>query len=540
MPNFTKTFLELLAVRKIEPSQIDEFLFPKLTSLHSPRTMKNFDKVRDRILNAVKNKEKILVHGDYDVDGVTSVAIMAKTLKVLGAKFETFLPERETDGYGVSENAVKYAKEKNVGLFITIDCGISAKTEVELAKSLSIDFAIIDHHRIPAEGAPDTEYIVDPQQNDCDYPFKDLTAAGLAFKFARELIGDKAFDFLDFVALSTISDVAPLTGENRVLVKFGLDKLSNRENVGVRELAIIAKVKTSKIDTAHVGFMLAPRINAAGRMSSANKSLKLLMTESKEEAEQIAKALDDENKERQKIEREATQNAIRKIEATVNFNREKVLVVSGEGWHRGVIGIVASRLVEKFELPAIVISTENGKGRGSGRSIKGFHLFNALASCENLLDAYGGHELAAGLSIKESNIQIFREKIQGFAEKYLTSDVLKKEVGFDLEITFADLTASFIAELELLAPHGIGNPRPTFFTRGLRLQSKPRKLYGETYEVALSDGRFFYQTQISEKIMRNVHGLTDDTSYGLIYTIKIKSWNGMDTVLLTAKDLKEE
>jgi len=242
-----------------------------------------------------------------------------------------------------------------VALIITIDCGITAKHEIEIARSHGMDVIVIDHHRLPADGLPDTHLILNPIQSDCAYPYKELSAAGLVFKLSQVLIGEVAFEFLDLVALSTISDIAPLTGENRILVKRGLELLSERKNTGIKALSEVAKMKTSKVDTGHVGFMLGPRLNAAGRMSSADTSLRLLLTSSPREAESLAKILDEENKSRQKMERETTQEALRKVERTVNFNRERVLVVDSAGWHRGVIGIVASRLVEKYERPAVVI-----------------------------------------------------------------------------------------------------------------------------------------------------------------------------------------
>jgi single-stranded-DNA-specific exonuclease len=539
--NFSIAFQKLLEKRGLKTSQeIKTFLFAGLSSLHDPFLMKNMAEVKARIEKAAQTQEKILIHGDYDVDGITGVAVLARTLEKLDGRYTTFLPERERDGYGVSEAAIHKARDQGIGLIVTVDCGITAKKEIEIARIHGMDVIVIDHHRLPADGLPDTHLILNPLQEDCPYPFKNLSAAGLAFKLSQALIGDAAFEYLDLVALSTISDIAPLTGENRILVKKGLEMLSERKNTGIRALAEVAKMKASKVDTGHVGFILGPRLNAAGRMSSADTALQLLLTKVLREAESLAKILDAENKARQKMERETTQEAMRKVERTVNFNRERVIVVEGQGWHRGVIGIAASRLVEKFERPAVVISVEEGVGRGSGRSIKGFHLFNALRSCETVLEEFGGHEQAAGLTVLEKNIPSLREKINAFALEHLAPETLKRRVTIDMELRFHELTSSFLGELELLEPHGVGNPRPVFHTGDLRLKSKPQRLYGETYEAVLTDGSSNYQAHLNEKQMLLCAASGGETCFEAAYSIKTKQWNGMKTLVLSVKECREK
>ena len=539
--HFSPAFLKLLATRGFtDAAGIEAFLFSGLSSLHDPFIMKNMSEVKARIEQAVQTQEKIFIHGDYDVDGITGVAVLAKTLEKLGGQYTTFLPERERDGYGVSEAAIHQAKAQGVGLIVTVDCGITAKKEIEIARAHGMDVILIDHHRLPSDGLPDTHLILNPLQEDCPYPFKELSAAGLAFKLSQALTGDAAFDHLDLVALSTISDIAPLTGENRILVKQGLAMLSERKNIGLRALADVAKMKATQVNTGHVGFILGPRLNAAGRMSSADTALQLLLTQVPREAESLAKILDEENKARQKMERETTQEAIRKVERTVNFNRERVIVVDGAGWHRGVIGIVASRLVEKFERPAVVISVEEGVGRGSGRSIKGFHLFDALQSCEAVLDGFGGHAQAAGLTIQEKNIPLLREKINAFAFENLPVEALKRHVAVDMELKLEDLTGRFLEELELLEPHGMGNPRPVFQSDGLELRSKPKRLYGETYEVFLTDGVATYQANLNEKQMLLCATSGSATRFEASYSVKTKQWNGLKTLVLSVKEFREK
>jgi len=537
---FSATFRRLLEKRNLrKASEIEAFLFPSLSSLLDPFLMKNMREVKARIEKAVRAKEKILIHGDYDVDGITGVAVLARTLDELGGSYTTFLPDREQDGYGVSEAAIRKACEQGVGLIITVDCGITAKREIEVARSQGIDVIVIDHHRLPSDGLPDTHFILNPLQADCSYPFKELSAAGLVFKLSHALTGAPAFNHLDLVALSTVSDVAPLTGENRVLVKKGLEVLAEKKNLGLRALAEVAKMKTTRPNTGHLGFILGPRLNAAGRMSSADTALRLLLTRSPREAESLARILDEENKARQRYERETTQEAIRKVEQTVNFNRERILVVEGKGWHKGVIGIVASRLVEKYSRPAVVISTENGSGRGSGRSVKGFHLFNALRSCEAILDEFGGHEQAAGLTVQAKNIPLLREKLNGFAFENLSPEMLKRRVAVDMALRPEELTDRFLEELEFLEPHGAGNPRPVFFSEKLRLRSKPRRLYGDIYETVLTDGLLNFHAQLDEKQASFSASCDASTCFDAAYSIKTRQWNGIQTMVLSVKELKE-
>ncbi|HQB11423.1 MAG TPA: single-stranded-DNA-specific exonuclease RecJ [Candidatus Omnitrophota bacterium] len=537
---YSPVFQKLLEKRGFtDPRAIESFLHPDLSRLHDPLLMKNMREVKARLETAIRDKEKILIHGDYDADGITGVAVMVKMLEKLGGDFITFLPERERDGYGVSEEAIRKAHQKNARLLVTIDCGITAREEIRLARSLGLEVIVIDHHRLPADDLPDTNFILNPLQEDCPYPFKDLSAAGLVFKLAQSMVGESAAEWLDLVAISTISDIAPLRGENRTLAKFGLQALGERKNVGIQCLAEIAKLKSVKIDTGHVGFVLGPRINAAGRMSSPDTALRLLLTPSKREAASLANILNEENKARQRQEREITREAIAKVERTVNFNKERVIVLDGREWHQGVIGIVASRLVEKYERPAIVISVAGGVGKGSGRSIKGFHLFNALRSCAGKLEEFGGHEQAAGLSILEKNIDGFRKSINEYAFANLDPAIMVKAVPIDLEIGLKDLTSVFIRELELMEPFGAGNPRPVFLTRRLQVKSGPRKVYGETYEVVVSGEGVNYSARINEKIMYRLAAGRPERKYDLAYSVRTRVWDGIETLSLDAKEMKE-
>lgn len=537
--SFSPLFTKLLTLRGlVESSQIEDFINLSLDRLPDPLCMKGMPEAVERIRKALRNGEKILVHGDYDVDGVTGTALMARTLALLEARFATFLPDRNEDGYGVSVRAIeKAAREEGVTLLITVDCGITARKAIETATRLGVETIIIDHHRVPADGVPPAKIILNPQQSDCPYPFKDLSAAGLVFKLAHALLGKRAFQFLDLAALSTVCDVAPLKHENRIIVKKGLELLSDRTHPGIRALASAASIKTKEMNTGHIGFMLGPRINAAGRMSSPEIALRLLMTESVKEAESLAQVLEEENKARQKEERQTVLEAIAQTEQIFNFNRDRVIVVAQQGWHAGVIGIVAARLVDKFHRPSVVIALDGEKGKGSGRSIKGFHLFNALDACKELFVEFGGHEQAAGLSILETQVADFRAKVNQHARESYDGKTFVREIRVDLELRLEDLKTTFLNELDLLEPHGAGNPRPVFMTRNLEIKSKPEKIYGETYKFFVTDGALTLEALWQDRTGDSTSLIQKGRRAHLTYTLKSKVWNGVSSLSLDVKEL---
>jgi single-stranded-DNA-specific exonuclease len=538
--SFSPLFTELLAVRGLtDPEEIEAFLTAGLNQLEDPLEMKGMTLAVSRIEQAVSRREKILVHGDYDVDGVTGTALMARTLSILGADFDTFLPERERDGYGVSEEAIRRAYGNGFSLLITVDCGVTAHHQMELARSFGMDTLVIDHHRIPREGLPPASMILNPQQEDCPYPFKELSAAGLVFKLSQALIGPRAFQFLDLVALSTVSDVAPLRGENRILVKCGLERLAERSNTGLRALAEIAGIQSRQWNVGHLGFILGPRINASGRMSSPDISLRLLMTGNAKEAESLAHVLHEENKLRQKEERQIVKEAIWEVERTVNFNRDRVLVVGRAGWHPGVIGIVAARLVEKYHRPAVVIAVREGKGKGSGRSIKNFHLFRALEACKDLFEEFGGHEQAVGLTLKEENLALFRQRINRHALENYPPETFMKKLPVDLELNLGDLSAVFIQELKLLEPHGAGNPCPVFLSSRLEVKTNPKRLHSQTLQFWVTDGLVTCEALIRDRTGIDYSYLEKQTEVDLIYSVKTRLWDGRESLVLEVKEIKQ-
>lgn len=516
-------------------AEIQKLLFPSLEALYDPFLMKGIERSSKRILSAIECGETILVHGDYDVDGITGAAVLSRLLQKLNAKFITFLPNRKKDGYGVSLEAVHLANEKKVSLFITVDCGITAFEEAKAARDYGIDVIIIDHHRIHNGEVPEAFEIINPLQESCTYPFKELSACGLAFKLAQALLGKGAYELLDLVALSCVCDVASLIDENRILIYFGLERLGKRSQLGFKSLCESAGLKRQKLSTSDIGFILGPRINASGRMSSADKALKLLTTGDPGEAAEIAQLLEQENKARQQEERALTKQALQKVEREINFNRDRVIVVFDDGWHEGVIGIVAQRLVEHFSRPAIVIAVDGEKGKGSGRSVKGFHLFHAFQHCEELLEQFGGHELAAGLSIHRSQLQAFREKINEYA-KTLPADALVKSIRVDLEVSFSDLSPRFIKELSLLEPFGAGNPKPVFLTRNIRTKREPERVSANSFRWWATDGVMTFEAVWRSR--GTAIALPETEPYTMVYSPKMKSWDGIESLILEVRDVK--
>lgn len=525
-------FLKLLAKHNLQtPETIESFLNPTRKSLLNPFLMKGMREAIHRIQKASSQREKVLIHGDYDVDGITGAAILSLALGTLEIPHQTFLPERARDGYGVNRSAIEKAKREGVRLLITVDCGISAKDEIEEARRTGIETIVLDHHQIPSSGPPPAEVILNPLQEGCTYPFKELSAGGLAFKLAEGLLGEKAFEYFDLATLSTVADLAPLRGENRIIVKEGLRQLSERKRVGVKALAETASLRSREIKTSHVGFMLAPRINASGRMSSPLTALRLLLTTNEREALSLAQILEQENRARQREERRVVREAIEQVERTVNFARERILVVAEEGWHAGVIGIVASRLVERYHRPALVIALEEEKGKGSGRSIRSFHLFKALEAAREFLMEFGGHEQAAGFTIHPDRIPSLRKRLNEHSHTVYPPDVFLKSIDIDLEITLSDLTPQFLRELELLEPHGIENPKPVFLTRGLFVKKRMKK------NIWVSDGSLTFEITVGERTPLPFE-LEAGSRFDLVYSVGQKRWDGEKTVVLEAKDAK--
>jgi len=425
------------------PLEAEEFLSADLSRLHDPFLFKDMDKTVARILKARDQREKVLIFGDYDVDGVTSSALLYKGLSRLEIEALNHIPHRMEDGYGLNEQIGHIAKEQGVSLLISVDCGITAIKEVESISALGIDVIILDHHEPSENGLPKAHAVVDPKRADCPYPFKHLASVGLACKLLQALFKEVPEEDLDLVALGTIADVVPLRGENRILVKKGLPLIGFTKNKGLAALIDITKLKGKEFKPHFVGFVLGPRINATGRMDSAQKSLDLLLAQSDAEAYTLAQHLEDLNNQRQQLQREVIQEVQALIEDEVGEDN-KVLVLCKEGWHKGVLGIAASRVVETHYRPTVIISFENGKGTASCRSIEGFHLNEALAYCGDLLENFGGHKLAAGMTILEENVDQFKRMINNFAKDVVSVEKMVPTVQIDCEVSLSQLISVWL------------------------------------------------------------------------------------------------
>ena len=440
--------------------------------MSDPFLMKDMDKAVNRIHQAVDNGEPIVIFGDYDVDGITATALLYEYLRNLGAEtVRCRLPSREDDGYGLNKNVLQKLAEKGYHFIITVDNGISAIEEADYAKQLGMELVITDHH-LPADCLPDAVAVVDPQREDDESPFKGLSGAGVAFKLCAALDGCSANEMLDYcgdlAAIGTVADVMPLVGENRTLVREGLAQLQDTIRPGLAALTEVAGVADREVTAETVSFALAPRLNAAGRMNDAALALRLLLCEDPERAQQMAEELSQKNLDRQAAEQQIMQQAQNQLNEHPERIQDKVILVWGEGYHPGVIGIVASRLVEMYARPVIVIGIQNGEGRGSGRSVSGFNLHAAIGSCADLLVRYGGHALAAGLTVHQDNIERFRLKINEWAAKEYPV-LPSMPFQLDVPVKLSDLTVPEVAGLSVLAPYGNGNPSPIFLLENVVL-----------------------------------------------------------------------
>lgn len=531
---------QLLSNRGIDNiKEAGEFIACSLSSCHDPFLLKDMDKAVSRIKGAISGKEKILIYGDYDVDGMTSVALLKKALLNLGAIVETYIPNRLEEGYGLNINAIKRALKDGISLIVTVDCGISSFKEIEYAKALKIDVIVTDHHEIVNSRIPQAYAIINPLQESCSYPFKHLAGVGLAYKLAKALYDGTSFfaeDFLDLVSLGTIADIVPLKGENRILAKHGLDEINKRNRIGLNALTEVAGLSGKDVSSGHIGFILGPRINAMGRVGSPQKALELLLSDNKQEAMKLAKMLDTENRNRQKIESRILEEALSKIEREVNFKHHKVIVLGSEGWHAGVIGIVASRIADRFYRPTILVSLDGKYGKGSGRSVEKFNLFDILIQCKDMLIGFGGHEGACGLTIEKDRLDEFRDKINIEAGRYVSEDIFNPQLDIDMEIPLNLLTGDVIDEIESLAPFGEENPRPVFSSRNLIVKDGPKQIGKKGFKVWVTDNNI---TCEAISFGRNeISAPKTGSGIDLAYIPSINDWQGLQSIQLELKDIK--
>lgn len=537
--NIHKIVTRLLLVRGIkEEKEITKFLNIDKFNFHDPFLLDGMEKAVNRIHTAILKNEKILIYGDYDADGVTSTTILYKTLKKLGANFAYYIPNRFTEGYGLNKDALIQAANKDFKLVITVDTGISAVEEAELAKDLGICLIITDHHE-PQEQLPDAFSIINPKKPNDNYPFKYLAGVGVAFKLAHALLGEIPEDLLDIVSIGTIADLVPLMDENRIITSLGLQKMNETKNLGLRTLLGRTGLLKKEITAGHVGFVLGPRVNASGRLDTATNAVKLFVTEDQEEANALVDLLEEINKERQEQVDKITEEADSLI-INNNMENDKVIVLANYGWNIGVIGIVASRILEKYYRPTIILSIdpETNIAKGSARSVEGFDIFQALTSSKELLLHFGGHPAAAGLSINSDNISNLRENLISLANEVLTDDDLIPIEKVDAICHLNDVDLQLISEIERMAPFGIGNPNPRILVKEAEV-AEIISLGNEKQHLKLSLRN--ESKQVEAMFFRKAELLKDISRYStveLLGELSINEWNGQIKPQLIVRDMQ--
>jgi single-stranded-DNA-specific exonuclease len=529
-----------------DPEAAARFLNPSLEHLHDPMLLADMAVAVDRLMAAVARKERIAIHGDYDVDGITSTVILRRALELLGADVVHFIPERLRDGYGLQPAAVDRLHAEGVSLVVSVDCGIRGADAARRARELGLDLIITDHHEPDAE-LPPALAVINPKRRDCPYPDKYLAGVGVALKVVQALCRRAERQswlpgFVKVAAIGTLADVVPLVGENRVIAKIGLDLLSRGPHkIGLRSLLDVSGLTGKTIDSYHISFLLAPRVNAAGRMSTPDIATRLLLAADEAMADEVralAMQLDGENVRRQEEEAELLAAAKKIVQSDPDIGARSVLVVAGEGWHRGVIGIVASKLVDAFHRPAIVLSVDGDVAHGSCRSIPQFDMLGALERCADLLTRFGGHTQAAGLTLESARIKELRLAVNAAADETLTPEDLMPRLHIDGDLTFRAITGDVASGVTSLAPFGAGNPRPVFAARGVQIVDGPRKLNDRHLKMALKqDGRIF-RAVAWRAAERHDYLAEHKAALDVAFSLDQNQYNGETFVELTLADAR--
>jgi len=531
----------MLVKRQIRTyDQAKDFFRPNYESLHDPFLMKDMGRATNRLNKAIRDKESIMVFGDYDVDGTSSVALMTLYLESLGLKILKYIPDRTKEGYGVSIKAIDLAISKKLKLIIALDCGIKAHNQVDYAQKNKIDFIICDHHN-PDEKLPNALAILNPKRKDCKYPFKELCGCGVGFKLIQALDRDlihnsDLVNYLDLVALAIAADVVPVIGENRIMAFLGLQIINSNPRIGIHSI-LKSNLKKEYI-ISDLMFFVAPRINAAGRIKHAELALQLLISSNEEHANLLAKEIESLNSERRLIEKQMTSEAILQVEQDKECNS---IVVYSSSWNKGVVGIVASRLVDKFYKPSVVFcESSNGTLTASARSIKGVDLYNIIKSCDDLVEQYGGHKYAAGLTIKKENIKLFKKRFDDAVSEMQSNQLIKKEILIESKINFDEITPKFFRILKQFEPFGPGNKAPLFLTENLKLKGKPYELGKEKEHIKMN-----LKQDISDQfssigfwLANKFQSIENKSNFSAVYSIEENNWKDRTTIQLNLKDFK--
>ncbi|MCF0190657.1 MAG: single-stranded-DNA-specific exonuclease RecJ [Marinilabiliaceae bacterium] len=560
--NIHEKIANLLLQRGIETKeQTEDFFNPDLSKLHDPFAMCDMDKAVARIEKAIEGGEKILVYGDYDVDGTTAVALVYSHLRsfIPEDRIDYYVPERYKEGYGISVRGVDYAADNGFSLVIALDCGIKAVERINYAKSKGVDFIICDHHT-PGEQLPSAIAVVDSKRSDCPYPDKNLSGCGVGFKLMQALNkrrgGDPTalYDYLDILAVSIASDIVPMVGENRILAYHGMKKLNTNPSVGLRSIIKVAKLddklKQQDITVSDVVFKIGPRINAAGRMKSGKEAVSLLVGTDQKDVQAISVGIDQANQERMELDRKTTEEAIKMIKNDPDYDKQSTTVLFNKEWMKGIVGIVASRLTEEYYRPTVVLTMSQGLASGSARSVEGYDLYSAIDSCSDLLENFGGHMYAAGLTMKEENVPEFKRRFEEYVARTITPEQTEPQIEIDEELDIQDITPSFWKQLRCFEPFGPGNPMPVFQTqpvydRGnsckigknmahLRLELIGNKNSDTIWGVAFGKGSLYDRIRIKEeKQEQRVYA----PPFKICYNIDENHFNGRTTLQLMIKEI---
>ena len=533
----------LLVQRGIETfEQAKTFFRPTLQDLHNPYLMKDMEKAVSRIEKAIANNENILVFGDYDVDGTTAVSLVSSYLRSFYPNVATYIPDRYNEGYGISYLGIDYAEDNDVSLIIALDCGIKSIDHVNYAKAKNIDFIICDHHR-PGDFLPDAIAVLDPKRTDCNYPYDELCGCGVGFKLIQALAENRnqtiedLLPYLDLVATAIAADIVPITGENRVLAKFGLEVINTNPRPGIK--ALIQNVKKKVLTITDVVFIVAPRINAAGRVKHGNEAVALLTEYNLEQAEQFASEIEQHNSDRKELDKQITKEALLQIEENKEQNRFSTVVYQ-ENWHKGVIGIVASRLVEKYYRPTIVFTKSGDKLAASARSVKDFDVYNALEACAEHLEQFGGHMYAAGMTLKEENYENFKNAFENEVKKTIPPDLLIPEISVDLEMNFSDLDEKFMRILKQFEPFGPENMTPVFLSKNIidSGYAKPLGNDAEHLKAFVKQNNSPNFNAIGFGLGAKIDVVKNRNPFEAVYVVEENEWNGTVSLQLQLRDVR--
>ncbi|MBA4241168.1 MAG: single-stranded-DNA-specific exonuclease RecJ [Sphingobacteriaceae bacterium] len=539
------TIAKLLSLRGVKTFEDAKTFFrPSLEMLHDPFLMKGMNVAVERIVKAIANKEKVLIFGDYDVDGTTSVALVYSFFKKYIPEIRYYIPDRYAEGYGISFKSIDYAAENNYSLIIALDCGIKANDKIDYANSKNVDFIICDHH-LPGDEIPKAVAVLDPKQNDCPYPYKELAGCGIGFKLAQAFCiqngidEQEVFEYLDLVVTSIAADIVPITGENRVLAHFGLKKLNADPRPGLKALLALNKQQDKELDINTLVFTIAPRINAAGRIEHGSKAVELLISDT-DEATEFSKKINETNSQRRDIDISITDEAFETMDLDPITPFKKSTVLFNPSWHKGVVGIVASRMIERYYKPTIILTESNGMATGSARSVKDFDVYTAIENCSHLLEQFGGHKFAAGLTLKTENVKAFAEAFENEVSRSITDDMLIPVVEVDLEIALDDINEKLVRILNQFAPHGPHNMTPVFVSRGV-LDTGFAKIVGNNH---LKLELYQPNTQLTkvEAIAFNkgdfLNFFKRNIPVDIVYKIKVNEFRGTTSIQLMIEEMK--